>query len=128
MARPRIDQADQRNGRLNLRLTSAERLTIEANAAFFGLSPSEFMRRRSLERRMPAAKTDQKGIALAATALIRVGNNLNQLTRHANAGTVMEQSLLDTLARVNACLDQLYDPSADGSGRELQGSGVLLPR
>lgn len=112
MGRRKLDTAALRSCSLNPRLTEAERLTIEANAAFYGLSPSEFMRRAALEKRMPAAKTDQKAAAVRSTALIRIGNNLNQLTHHANAGKgLLESELLSTLSRINAELDRLYDPA-----------------
>lgn len=128
MGRPKTTPDDRRDERLNLRLTLAERLRIEANAAFHNLSPSEYVRRVALARRLPASKTDQRAAAATATAFVRIGNNLNQLTHHANAGQgVLLQEILTTLARINGELDRLYDPPADSGGSELPGGGALLP-
>lgn len=128
MARPRTTPDDRREERLNLRLTLAERLRIEANAAFFNLTPSEYVRRTALARRMPASRLDQKATAQLATSFLRIGNNLNQLTHHANAGDgVLLNEILVTLARINGELDRLYDPPPDHGGSELPGGGALLP-
>ena len=112
MARPIIGEEAQRTERVNLRVTAAERMTIEANAAFHGITPSEYVRRRALAQRMPTSRAEKETAAARSAALIRIGNNLNQLTRHANAGRgIIENELLLTLARINGELDRLYDPA-----------------
>lgn len=112
MGRPRKDTDARRDDRLNLRLTPAERISVEANAAFYGLPPAEYARRCVLDKRMPASQSERQAVAARATALLRIGNNLNQLTRHAHAGRgIADDALLVTLARINAELDRLYDPA-----------------
>jgi Mobilization protein NikA len=90
MSRPR--QTDPRRKQLNLSLTEAELAGIEARAAALGMRPVHFGRALLLEsERAPHAS----GIATADvrasnferlihTQLVRLGNNLNQMTRHAH--------------------------------------------
>ena len=86
MARPQKDAANQRDQRLNPRFTAGERMTVEANAAFYGVTPTEWVRRCALSKRLPASKANQQTAAVRNTALIRIGNNLNQLTRPRQRG------------------------------------------
>jgi hypothetical protein len=53
MARPKKAPEEKREDRLNPRLTTAERAEIEQHAAILGVSPSEFVRSRSLSYRLP---------------------------------------------------------------------------
>jgi len=117
MARPKKAPEDRRNDQINPRLTAWERAEIEQTAAALGLSPSEFMRRRALGYRLPATVAAQRQIAVLATALLRIGVNLNQLTHRANAGREPpEDYLRDLAARISALLDQIYG-SRDNGGR-----------
>jgi Bacterial mobilisation protein (MobC) len=83
------------------------------------LTAAEFMRRRSLGYRLPDAVAEQRHIAALATALLRIGVNLNQLTHHVNAGSLPPSDLLQgVLGRINALLDQIYG-SGDNGGRAI---------
>lgn len=114
MARPRKPPVERRSDTLGVRLTPAERAELDATAALHGLCAAEFMRRRSLGYRLPAPFAEQRQQALMATALLRIGVNLNQLTRHVNAGGIPPPELLpQLLSRINALLDGVYDPRAD---------------
>lgn len=120
MARPRKGHQDKRGDRLNPRLTTTERAEIEQQAAAFGLSPSEYMRRRSLGHRLPPAAAEAHGQAVLATALMRIGVNLNQMARHMNAGkSPSELALFDLLTRINSAMDGIYDTGAHRRGPQL---------
>jgi hypothetical protein len=117
MARPKKAPEDRRDDRLNPRLTSAERAEIERNAAALGLTPSEFIRRRALGYRLPASVAVQRQTATLATALLRIGVNLNQLTHRANIGREPQEDYLRSLAdQISAVLDRIYG-SGDNGGR-----------
>ena len=116
MARPKKAPEEKREDRLNPRLTTAERAEIESHAAILGISPSEFMRRRSLDYRLPVALAVQRHVAALAVALLRLGVNLNQIARHMNAGRGAPPDLSALIARIEAILDDIYGPG-DNSGR-----------
>jgi hypothetical protein len=100
---------------LGVRVTVGERAEIERNASLLGISPAEFLRRRSLGYRLPDPMAEQRQTAALATALLRIGVNLNQLTHHVNAGSLPPSDLLHgLLARINSLLDQTYGPGSDG--------------
>jgi len=68
------------------------------------------MRRRSLGHRLPPVEHE----ARLATALMRLGVNLNQLTRHANEGKGLPAApLYQLIGRINAALDRIYGPGPD---------------
>ena len=120
MARPRKAPDDRRTDTLGVRLTAAERADLDQTAAGYGLTAAEFMRRRALGYRLPATQAAVRSQAVLATALMRIGVNLNQLARHANAGRPPSPSVIQELAaRINAALDRLYDPEPDGQRPEL---------
>ena len=126
MARPIAEKADRRDERLNLRLTSADRIAIEANAAFVGLTPSEYARRRALDHRMPVSRADRQFKDRMQALLLKAGNNLNQIARHANAGRGLPADLADAIAHLEAVLVQLDDYAADEGGQGVQGRGPVL--
>lgn len=113
MARPRKPEAERREAYINPRLTAAEREEIERNAALLGLSPAEFMRRRSLGYSLPTSLAVQRQTAAQATALMRLGINLNQIAKHMNAGRGAPPDLAELIGRINAELDRVYDAGAD---------------
>jgi uncharacterized protein (DUF1778 family) len=119
MARPKKAPEEKREDRLNPRLTTAERVEIEQHAAILGISPSEFMRNRSLSYRLPAVLAVQRHVAAVAVALLRIGVNLNQIARHMNAGRGAPPELLALIDRINALLDQIYGPGDNGMRTQL---------
>jgi hypothetical protein len=114
MARPKKAPEEKREDRLYPRLTTAERAEIERNAAILGVSPSEFVRRRSLGYRLPASLAVQRHVAALAVALLRLGVNLNQIARHMNAGRGAPPGLSALIARIDALLDDIYGPGDNG--------------
>ena len=84
MARPRKKKSDSRGESVSFRLTPDERAAVEARAKKAGLSRSDYLRRMALKGHItvaPPARLDFKLVA----ELNRIGVNLNQLTRAANA-------------------------------------------
>lgn len=116
MARPKKAPEERRDDLLGVRLTTAERVRIEHAAAALGMTMAEFMRRRSLGYRLPANLAAQQDTARAATALIRLGVNLNQIARHMNAGRGAPPHLAALLDRIHGELDRLYGPGDNGNG------------
>ena len=113
MARPKKAPTERRNDQLKLRLTEAERAEIDRLAAAHGLTAAEFMRRRALGYRLPPLDARTQAQASLAAALIPIGVNLNQLTRAANAGRLLPNSVAELAARITALLDGHYGSSPD---------------
>ena len=119
MGRPTKAPEEQRVNGPNPRMTIAERVEVEQHAAILGISPSDFMRRRALSYRLPAALAVQRHVAALAVALLRIGVNLNQIARHMNAGKGAPPELLALIDRINALLDQIYGPGDNGMRAQL---------
>jgi hypothetical protein len=119
MARPRKAPEEKREDRLNPRLTTAERAEIEQHAAILGISPSDFVRRRSLSYRLPAALAVQRHVAALAVALLRIGVNLNQIAYRMNKGRGAPPELAALIARIDAILDDIYGPGDNGGRAQL---------
>lgn len=113
MARPKKPATDLRSDTLGVRLTVAERAEIDRAAAAYGMTTADFMRRRALGYRLPAAVAAQRQTAVLATALLRLGVNLNQIAHRLNAGGREPGYLPALLARITAELDKLDGPGAD---------------
>jgi len=119
MGRPRKAPEEKREDRLNPRLTTAERAEIEHSAAILGVSPSDFVRRRSLNYRLPAALALQRHVAALAVALLRIGVNLNQIAHHMNAGRGAPPALFALIDRIDVILDEIYGPGDNGGRVQL---------
>jgi hypothetical protein len=114
--RPKKAPEERRVNGPNPRMTVAEKAEVEQHAAILGISPSEFMRSRSLGYRLPAALAVQRHIAALAVALLRIGINLNQIADRMNKGRGAPPELLALIARIEALLDGIYG-SGDNGGR-----------
>ena len=113
MARPKKAEAERREAQQKVRLTFAEQADLERFAAHHGLTVAEYMRRRALDYRLPADTAGRRQTALLATALMRLGVNLNQIAHRLNAGGREPAYLPDLIARINAELDTIYGPESD---------------
>lgn len=94
------------------RVSSAEISAMRNLAIGRGLSLSDLTRRAVLGVRMPPRALDRTDVLLLTQALghlARIGGNLNQLSRRANAGklTGHDAELARTLAEVNLLRDRL---------------------
>lgn len=85
MARPTKEKKDQRYIRITVRLTEAECVQLEKLSAYAGLQASEVIREAVFKNRVLQAKVpvlDQQ----TYVELKRIGNNINQIAKHLNAG------------------------------------------
>lgn len=91
---------------LSLRVTQEEKKRIAEYAAFFGLSVSEYMRRRILGGRLPIPKTD----ALAIRELRRLGGLLKhnfEALRQVGADRNLFQTQGDLLRDISTKIEKL---------------------
>lgn len=113
MGRPKKQPDERRDTRIpDLRVTVAERLFVEEQAAKAGLPLADYQRRLLLGHRVtvPASKTDKRLIH----EVNMIGVNLHQLVRHQNfGGTVAAAEVETVLAKLDAILDQIV--AAHGS-------------
>ena len=119
MARPRKGPEEKRDDQLAVRMTTAERAEVERNAFTLGISPPDFMRRRTLGYRLPDPAAVQQGQALLGSAFNRLAVNMNQIARRLNSGEhppAVESELQALIDRINAELDKVYGPGDHGTG------------
>jgi len=95
-----------RNRIIRIRASDAELSALKSLAAARGLSLSDLLRRATLGIRMPVRRFDQADAAILVRTLGelgRIGGNLNQLTRRANAGKLAghDADLAATLAGID---------------------------
>ncbi|PJN95209.1 hypothetical protein CNY89_09835 [Amaricoccus sp. HAR-UPW-R2A-40] len=107
MGRPRLPPEALRDTRVQLRLTAEERAELERRADAFGLSLSDYLRRRALGSAMPATAAEERARAALATALLRIGVNLNQAMRRYNASGRPPPHLPQLIEDVRAHVDWL---------------------
>lgn len=107
MGRPKKSPEDLRDTPVHVMLTMTERAQLEQRASTYGLSVSEYVRRQTLGRPLPASVADQHTRATLATALLRLGVNLNQITRHMNAGRPAPFHLPELLNDIRGHVDRL---------------------
>ena len=113
-------QSRQRPHVAAVRLSDAERATLDARAAAAGLTVSDFLRSAALEKEPLAASTERQELSAALVrldahlgALGRIGNNANQIAKLSNEsgeatwrrGEV--KALADELARHRAELIEI---------------------
>lgn len=112
MVRPKKTSEERRDDVVGVRLTAQERAELDRFAGYYGLSVSEFMRRRALGYRLPAGEIERRQRAAVMTALMRLGVNLNQIAHHMNAGRGAPanlSALSALIARIDTEMDRLYD-------------------
>ncbi|ANV24587.1 plasmid mobilization protein [Agrobacterium pusense] len=96
-----------RNRIVRIRVSDTEVSALKALATARGLSLSDLLRRAGLGIRIPARRFDQADAAILVQMLGelgRIGGNLNQLTRRANARKLVghDADLATTLVGINA--------------------------
>ena len=106
MARPRKAPEEKRTARLpGLRLTEAEALFVEQQAARAGLSVADYQRRRLLGQPVRAARPRIEGQYL--TALNQIGVNLNQIARALNSGRSLPGDIVQITGELRAVLARI---------------------
>lgn len=107
VARPKKTYDDRASSAFRVRLTAAERARLDAKAAAAGCSLSRLIRAAALGYRLPSPPIVRE----AMNELHRVGGNLNQIARHANATGERADDLDETLAEVMRAVGRLLDIS-----------------
>nr|WP_164727071.1 plasmid mobilization relaxosome protein MobC [Shimia sediminis] len=81
-----------------------ERAELERRSHALGLTLSEYIRRRTLGVPLPPQSADRETRDKLATSLLRIGVNLNQITKHMNAGRHAPPELPALVATINTHL------------------------
>lgn len=98
--------------------TTAERVALEERAAQAGTTLSDYIRRQTLGRPLPARRSSEATRARLATALLRIGVNLNQIAKHMNAGRHAPYHLPDLINEIRGHVTRLsFDESSQDRGR-----------
>lgn len=110
--RPRKGERERRIDHLNVRLTVVERAHLDAEARRLGIPVSRYVR-RLINRRRPIERRNIAACSPATvSALNRIGNNLNQLTRQANTKgdlAPVSHHLGNLLAKLETAINVLLD-------------------
>lgn len=109
MPRPKKQDGEGRTETIRARVTIAEKNHCLQQAALAGLSEAEYVRRRSIGYKVPPAPS--KADAALLMELNRIGVNLNQLTKHANAGRDLPHSVHELLGEVKTLLEKVAHDS-----------------
>lgn len=86
MGAPRKDAHEKRIETARFRTTIAEQEFIRDQARIAGMTPTDYMRARTLGHRVSTAPANSGVSPALISELNRIGVNLNQLAKHANAG------------------------------------------
>ena len=100
--RPRLSGEERRAHRIGVSLNEAEREAIMAKAEAVGLRPAAYLRQAGLGARLSARVNDR-----AYHQLSRIGVNLNQVARVANAAGLLPE--LDVLRVILAEVREIRD-------------------
>ena len=83
--RPQNGEKERRSDHLHVRLTTIERAKLDAESRRLGMPVSRYVRRLIHKPRLAERQAAATPSPATVAALNRIGNNLNQLARHANA-------------------------------------------
>ena len=114
MARPRKQKSDSRGESVSFRLTPDELAAVEARAKKAGLTRSDYLRRMALKGKIsvaPPARLDFKLVA----ELNRIGVNLNQMTRAANATGEVPPEVTRLCRRLETIITEAIAPVFESS-------------
>ncbi len=105
MARPRLAESELREN-FTVRLSLAERATVEEKARLLKMTPSDYARACLVQGTVRVIREEGHDPE-KVRALLAIGNNLNQIARHANAtGRIDPDELHEVLAMVRAILTE----------------------
>lgn len=104
MGRPKLSPEERRDCQTTVLYTIQERAELERRAHALGLTLSEYIRRRTLGVPLPPQSADRETRDKLATSLLRIGVNLNQITKHMNAGRHAPPELPAIVATINTHL------------------------
>ena len=104
MARPKKVEQEKRSEQTKERWTIAELAYVEEQARNAGLSRAEYIRRRSLSLPVRPAPSVGASDPALVSELNRIGVNLNQIAKYANAGRGSPHSLAAVQDELHAAL------------------------
>lgn len=108
--RPRKPPAEKRTEQVPpLRVTPDEMARIELDAVRLGLTITDYCRHAALDRPVRVIVAQRADHGPILSELTRIGVNLNQIARAANATGALAADLPDTLAQLRALMVRL-DP------------------
>ena len=91
----------KKNKILKFRVTENDILALEMKAQMAGLSVSEYLRKRAFDYEVKENLSPE-----TRKVLVGIGNNLNQLTRHAHTGSLdilTIRAIIETLKNLLQC-------------------------
>jgi hypothetical protein len=122
MGRRSGSEKRQRTRILTVRLTPQEVATVRQKAEAHGQSVGALLRANLLHVRLRPSRIDQQVAARLLGQLGKIGSNINQLAKHANAGRYQESSIelaLRDLGELRiVCLQALGQEPHRGAGDE----------
>ena len=89
--------------KVSVRLSDSEKEKLELNASMSGLNKSSYIRYVLINTKPPIHKFDKTMIIQVA----KIGNNLNQIAKHANTHKTIDGIVLKQMLDVNKKLDDL---------------------
>ncbi|WP_297969016.1 MobC family plasmid mobilization relaxosome protein [uncultured Campylobacter sp.] len=89
--------------KVSVRLSDSEKEKLELNASMSGLNKSSYIRYVLINAKPPIHKFDKTMIIQVA----KIGNNLNQIAKHANTHKTIDGIVLKQMLDVNKKLDDL---------------------
>lgn len=89
--------------KVSVRLSDSEKEKLEVNASMSGLNKSSYIRHIILNTKPPIHKFDKTMVIQVA----KMGNNLNQIAKHANTHKTIDGIVLKQIVDVNKKLDDL---------------------
>lgn len=118
MGRPKLSPEQRRDCQTTVLYTIQERAELERRAHAVGLTLSDYVRHRTLGVPLPPQSADRQTRDKLATSLLRIGVNLNQITKHMNAGRHAPPDLPAIVSTIETHLKML---TADESRRDHTG-------
>ncbi len=109
MARPDKEKELSRSRHVTLRLTETQHETITNAAKEAGLSRSDYIRQQLLNGKVDITydfRVDLPELQKLTSEFHNIGNNLNQIAKHFNAGGVHSQEMR---GRINQCVSELFE-------------------
>lgn len=89
--------------KVSVRLSDSEKEKLELNASIAGLKASAYIRHVISNTKPPIHRFDKTMVIQVA----KIGNNLNQIARHANTHKTIDGIVLKQILDVNKKLDDL---------------------
>lgn len=93
MARRSGSEKRRRSRIFTVRLTPQEAVTIRQKAEEHGQSVGAMLRSSLLHARLRPSRIDLQAVARLLGQLGKIGSNINQLAKHANAGRYQEEGI-----------------------------------